>query len=774
MIPVVISAGFVQNLGQVRDFWGFPVKEVILYTFHQNVGIFITKGGMSFVFYKPSGSPPYFHRVDYEIVNGEIKRENIVYELPQEYINFYIGGKHYLLRSYERVIIKNVLEGVDWVLKFENGDFHHEFLIHPGVEPSKIKIRVKNAGILPVDNGKGILLKTPLGILNDGGLVAYTGHRPIPAEFKIENGFITFNIGGYTREDTITIDPYILVWSTYYGGQFEDMGNDLCIDVYGNIIITGSTFSPTFPTTPKDTSRYSQVEKAGFYDAFIVKFDRFGRRVWATYYGGSGSDYGTSIKTDAYGNIYLVGYTYSDDLPVLNPGGGAYFQGARAGRGDMFIAKFSENGALQWATYYGGSRDECLEGYCNVELDNFGNVWVVGSTSSLDIYVHNPGSGYFQDTLAGRTDAFILKFSPSGQMLWATYYGGSDYDYAYGIKSDLWGNVFITGKTYSNNLPVYDPGGGAYFQLCGTDGNCNGGFYDIFIVKFSNSGVILWATYYGGRYGDAGYSAYTDGFGNVYITGQTLSPDLPVLNSGGYFQDGYMGGGDAFILKFSNAGVRLWATYYGGSAYDIGFSIITDFMGNTFLIGRTNSTDLPTMEVPGGYFQETLNGLNDAFISQFSFDNRLIWATYYGGSNRDCHPSRCVVRFDTYGYIYIFGSTDSPDFPINNTSPYPGIYFDGGCGDDRLCDYSFDNFYYPDAFISRFYNYTLNVEEWVRGLYGKRVYVKVYSSNGRLVKEGFVNGEGIQRIVGDVGKGVYLVKVYYRGRFLKTLKFINR
>ncbi|MEO0169865.1 MAG: hypothetical protein ABIL42_06605, partial [candidate division WOR-3 bacterium] len=87
MIPVVISAGFVQNLGQVRDFWGFPVKEVILYTFHQNVGIFITKGGMSFVFYKPSGSPPYFHRVDYEIVNGEIKRENIVYELPQEYIN---------------------------------------------------------------------------------------------------------------------------------------------------------------------------------------------------------------------------------------------------------------------------------------------------------------------------------------------------------------------------------------------------------------------------------------------------------------------------------------------------------------------------------------------------------------------------------------------------------------------------------------------------------------------------------------------------------------
>lgn len=354
-------------------------------------------------------------------------------------------------------------------------------------------------------------------------------------------------------------------------------------------------------------------------------------RIWASYYGGNDLDVAYNITTDLNGNVYVCGESSSANAIAS---AGAY-QSTNGGGTDAFLVKFNQAGVRQWATYFGGAGSDY--GY-GVKTDGSGNVYLTGYTSSSG-GIATPGAA--QSALNGMVDAYLAKFTPSGNLLWCTYFGGSDYDQAQNVAIDPLGNAYITGFTASATN-IASPG---------SHQSSFNGQTDAFLAKYDVNGNAMWSTYYGGSDFDYGMDVASDALGNVVINGTTSSSSG--IASGG-FQNSLSGLQDAFVVKFNAAGVRQWATYYGGSVGEEGTGIACGAGGSVFLTGRTTSPG----GIASGGFQNTSGGSDDAFLVKFNSAGSRVWATYYGGAATEEGYDVVVDGFDN---VFIGGDTYSPN-----------------------------------------------------------------------------------------------------------------
>jgi hypothetical protein len=337
-----------------------------------------------------------------------------------------------------------------------------------------------------------------------------------------------------------------MIFSTYLGGSGSDYADGLATDEVGNVYLTGYTNSTNFPTT---AGSY-QTTNQGMYDGYVTKITPNGSAiVWSTYLGGRYGDESHDLALDSQGNIYLTGWTVSDNFPTLNPFQSTLHTGSS---GDAFVTKMNPQGTgLIYSTYLGGNNppgpgEDNGQG---ITVDGAGYAYVTGYTQSPNFPI-TPGS--FQPFFKGNYDAFVTKLTPAGNALaYSTFVGGTyppfGDDKAFDIAVDSSGQAHITGKTNSPDFPAVRA-----MQTQKAD------VYDAFVSKLNVTGsALVYSTFLGGDWSppwatgeDAGSAVLIDQAGNAVIGGTTVSYDFPIANP---FQYDSGGKSDGFITKISGS-----------------------------------------------------------------------------------------------------------------------------------------------------------------------------------------------------------------------------
>ncbi|HIA11824.1 MAG TPA: hypothetical protein EYN69_07090, partial [Flavobacteriales bacterium] len=677
---------FVENKGQLVDGEGAPVPHVLFKAETAGLNFWITNTGITYQFVTmdkvpvlnddgtqkltSSGKPKTdkYHRwkrVDLILKGASINKNNLVTEndVTQGEISYYFThcpDGIFKVKSYQKITAKDVYPGIDWVIYTSaTGTVKYDFVVHPGANPDDIELVYEGNGDISI-NENHITFTNELGEITEGDLLCYQGDKEnhISSIYKAQ------------------INPEL----TYLGVKDKLIRRLKNVEV-GEV----STFS------------YEIKIEVGAYDTSIdLIIDP--ELAWSTLYGGNALDGVMCTDVDSSGNVYTGGYLSSTNFPTLDPGGGAFYQGTNLSGFAAFILKFNNDGILLWGTYYGGTTG--ADGITSIDVDVFGNLWAIGGTNAPIFPTQTYGSAYFQGTIVGTgDDGFILKFSSTGARLWATFYGGDAMETFNSICTDSIGNAWVVGITESTNFPVLSLSG-AYNQLTSAGGVTEG-----FILKFNNAGTRLWATHYGGSLDDKLITIDADVNGNVWIGGTTSSADFPVQDAGGYYQSTYAGNRDGVLLKFDNLGAREWSTYYGGSTIEEFLCIKTDSKGDAWVSGRTNSTDFPVQTRLGAYNQSANAGDRDAFLLKLSSTTSRIWASYYGGSNKE-HilfggSSSDELAIDDCDNVYFSFWTPSTD--ITTLKPSCGThYYDGsfnGSGGGLGFPFFADG---TDCFISKF------------------------------------------------------------------------
>ena len=487
------------------------------------------------------GHPKYeneTHRVDMILKNANPNPKISHYNETKDYINYY---NHNLLqiKKYERLIVHDVYPNIDWELMIVHGRLKYNFIVLPNGNPNDIKMEYKGQDFIYLNLDGVLIIQTKLGDILENAPQTFQGDLKIKSNFFIYKNIVHFQVNEYDANLSLIIDPYIQ-WSTYYPGL---QGNNIKTDTKGNVYLTGYT---SYANSSLPYLGHQMNYGGSWMDGFLVKFNSNGVRIWASYYGGPGHDDIASLDIDSMDNIFVVGTTYSntniayngflntyqggadgyiakfdtsgtrmwasyfggtqsDYLPSICVGdsGCIYIAGYTGSHSlavngykmtrdsvDGFIAKINPTSGVKWCTYVGGTLTDNIR-TCSYDK---GNIYTSGETNS--IFFPHTGNVFQASNGGGPRDAFICKYTSNGIPVWSTFYGGSSIDYGLKIlvrKNNLW----LFGITQSTNNISHN----------GFQNTYGGGIRDAFLLKMDSSGNRIWSTYYGGSGIDAFYTS---------------------------------------------------------------------------------------------------------------------------------------------------------------------------------------------------------------------------------------------------------------------------
>jgi hypothetical protein len=410
-------------------------------------------------------------------------------------------------------------------------------------------------------------------------------------------------------------------WAKQAGGGGHDNGRSIAVDSNGNLYTTGFFLG---------TAHFGNItlKSLGGRDIFVAKYSSEGNILWARQAEGTSDEQGLDIAVDRNGDVFVCGGFQGGvrfgSIKLINDGFGD----------DIFIAKYTTNGDLQWVKHEGGLDHDVAR---SIAVDFNDDVYIGGEIKAT----------YFDTVLLNDTNRsfFLVKYRGDGNLQWLKLAGGNSFEGIYDISPDDNGNVYLTGVF--SDIIFFDED---------TLKAVNDEYDDIFIAKYTSTGNVEWVTRAGGKYTDVGNTIAVDGTGDIIITGEfreTAIFDSIVLASSG----SALFPVDMFVAKLNPEGKFQWAVPVGEHAYinshvsNSGLAV--DRENNIFITG---SFQLPPDLLQIAYFgSDTLvsTGSSGMFVAKLQPDGTLTWAKGGGGGYAETRGSNVCI--DSTGHVYVIG-----------------------------------------------------------------------------------------------------------------------
>jgi len=470
-----------------------------------------------------------------------------------------------------------------------------------------------------------------------------------------------------------TSGPFAAEVTYTWGGSGDDISLATIVDGSGNIYVSGY-FNGSVDFNPGSGSEIHNSK--GGRDVFLSKFDASKNLLWTNTWGGNNDERGETLALDSLGNIYAAGpFQGTVDF---NPAGGAVHSSNAGFPNNIFLSKFSPEGAFQWVKTWGPA-DGGAEAY-NITIDRDNNIFVVGDFSGT-VCDFNPWGEHDYHTNHAPApgnpllfDSYLSKFDSNGDFLWAQTWGGDGYDDGPGVATDSLGNVYVGGMYQSQEIN-FDPSGGPGGS--GHPAHDNPGVpvtVDVFLSKFDRDGNFQWVRTWGGPGTDEVVgNLVVDNLDNIYTSGRFGCTNCDLNPDGTAEIRSSHGDMDAFVNKYDSSGNFLWARTWGGPGMDAGAGMVVDAANNLYVTGVFSGS------VDFGSGSVSSNGGMDAFLSKFDPSGTFLGVQTWGGSGSD--GANRLAR-DAAGKIYLAGwFSGSVDF-----NPSCGIdnHISNGLGDAYL------------------------------------------------------------------------------------------